>query len=98
MLLPREVQGLPVDREVHIAHHRPLFHPCVLPAARTSHFAQHLFDHEIDVAAAALVVQDADVFQADKRPEDLSRVGEDEGAFCLLAHTSSLEHLRHPIR
>jgi hypothetical protein len=52
-----------------------------------------LFDHELDLRPAALVVQHPDVFETDEGHEDLTRVNEDEGASCLEAHTSSLEHL-----
>lgn len=46
-----------------------------------------LFDHQIDVATVALVLDDPDVFQAHQGLEDLVRVSEDEGALCFLGHT-----------
>ena len=61
----------------------------------TADISYHLLDHQLDVRPAAFVVKDPDVFQPYKGLEDLSSVGEDEGAFCLLGHTSSVKHLRH---
>jgi hypothetical protein len=45
------------------------------------------------VSAAALVVQDPDVFEPHQGLDDVARVREDEGASCFLSHISSLEHL-----
>ena len=94
VLLPGQAHRRAVDGEVDVAHERALFHLGPTAAARTSDVVDDLLDHELHVRPAALVVQDADVFQAHEGLEDLARVREDEGASCLLAHTSSLKHLR----
>ena len=65
-----------------------------LRTGRTSHLTRHLFDHQLDVGAASLVVQDHHVFEAHQGREDLARVAKNEGASWLLGHTSSLKHLR----
>jgi len=75
-------------------HHRAFFDLGPCPAHRTAHVAWGLFDQQLDVGPMALVGQDLDVFQTHQGLEDLSRVVEDEGASCFLAHTSSLKRLR----
>ena len=39
-------------------------------------------------------MQDHDVFEAHERSEDLTMVEKNEGASCILGHTSSFKHLR----
>ena len=53
-----------------------------MPAAtaRTSGVVDDLLDHELDSGPRRRVVKDPDVLQTDERLEDLTRVGEDEGA------------------
>jgi hypothetical protein len=46
------------------------------------------------VGSSAFIANDADILQAHKRLEDLTRVDKDEGASCFLAHTTSLKRLR----
>ena len=67
-------------------------------AGGAAQFPHHLFDDKLDVAGVALVPQDAHVFQADERSQDLTRVGDDEGALCFLAHTSNFEAYAFPLK
>jgi hypothetical protein len=70
-----------------------------VPAAgRAGEHPYDLLDHQVDVGAAALVLKDQDVLQADQSLEDLSRVADNEGASRFLAHTSSLKRLRAAFR
>jgi len=41
------------------------------------HVADHLFDHQLDVGSTALEAHHRQVFEADQRLEDLTRVDED---------------------
>ena len=75
-------------------HDRALFDLGPLRAGRTREHAGHLLDHQLDVGTLAFVGQDADVFETYQRGEDLTRVDEDGGASWMLAHTTTLEHLR----
>ena len=50
--------------------------------------------HELDVGTSTYVGQDTDVFETHQRSEDLVRVDKDGGASRMLAHTTTLEHLR----
>ena len=84
MLSPRQPHRRAIDRQIDVANHGPLFHLRRLAADRTSHVADDLLDHELDIGTATFVVQDADVFQAHQRLEDLTRVGDDEGASCFV--------------
>ena len=73
-------------------HHRAFFDLGCSGARRTTDdLIEHLLDHQLDVRPAALVVQDPDVFEANQRLDDLTRVDEDEGASCFLAHNLKLE-------
>lgn len=74
--------------------HRTLFDLGAPAAGPTLHDAEYLFDHELDVGSAALIREDAHVFETHQGGEDLTRVDEDEGASWLLAHTTSLKRLR----
>jgi hypothetical protein len=65
-----------------------------LITARAAHVAEHLFDHQLDVGPETFVLEDRDVLEAHQGLEDLTRVDEDEGASCFLAHASSLKRLR----
>jgi hypothetical protein len=94
VLLPAKPHRRAIDGQVDVADDRALFDLGEATAARTSHLIGDLLDHQLDVRAATSIVKDADVFQADERLEDLTRVSDDEGASCLLAHTSSLKCLR----
>ena len=80
--------------EVDVTHHGTLFHPGPFPTGGTCNDVDHLLDHQLDVGSTASVVQDPDIFETHQGLENLARVAEDEGASCLLAHTSSLKHLR----
>ena len=73
---------------------RALFDPGQLGAERTSDVLDYLFDQELDAGSPTLVGEDADVFEAHQRPDDLARVGDDEGASWKLAHTTTMERLR----
>jgi len=60
----------------------------------THRIPDQLFDGQLDVGSASLVVQDHHVFEADEGLEYLAMVAKNEGASWLLGHTSSLNHLR----
>ena len=75
-------------------HHRAFFDLGGPPQIGQRTYAGHLLDHELDVGAAALIREDAHVFETHQGGEDLTRVDEDEGASWLLAHTTSLKRLR----
>jgi hypothetical protein len=94
VLLPGQRHWRAKDRKVHVVHHRTVFDLGSSSAGRTSDLAEHLLDHQLDVGPAALVVQDLDILEAHQGPEDFTRVADNEGASCFLAHTSSMEHLR----
>jgi hypothetical protein len=59
------------------------------PAGRTPHLVEYLLDRQLDVGPTALATQEAYVFEAHQRFEDLTRLDKDEGASCFLAHTST---------
>jgi hypothetical protein len=94
VLLPREPHRNSVDREIDVAHDRAFFDPGPSCAVRTADLVEHLLDHQFHVRSVALVTQDADVFETHQRMKDLTRLDQDEGASCFLAHTSSLKRLR----
>ena len=94
MFLPGETHRKAVDREVDVGDKGTLLDLGTAMALGTSNVGDDLFDAQLDVAGATLVVHHAHVFQANKRLEDFGRVGEDEGASSFLGHTSSLKHLR----
>jgi hypothetical protein len=73
---------------------RTLFDLGPLSAGGTSDLLDDLLDDELDVWASADIREDRDVFETHQGPDDLARVGDDEGAFGKLAHTTTLEHLR----
>ena len=60
----------------------------------THRIPDQLFDGQLDVGSASLVVQDHRVFESDEGLEYLAMVAKNEGASWLLGHTSSLNHLR----
>jgi hypothetical protein len=66
------------------------------PAAttRATKDVGHLLDQQFNLGTGPFVVKDLDVFQAHQGLDDLIRLGQDEGASCFLAHTSSLKRLR----
>jgi hypothetical protein len=72
---------------IHVVHHRAFFD---LGHSRTRRALGHLLDNQLEDWPAAMVVQDPDVFEADQGLDDLSRVDEDEGASCFLAHNLKL--------
>ena len=74
---------------------RALFDPGHLASRPDIGLADDLLDHELHVGAPSLVGEDPDVFEAHQGPDDLARVSDDEGASGKLAHTTTLEHLRH---
>jgi len=80
VLLPAKPHRSAIDGQVHVGHDRALFDLGESTTAGTSHLVYDLLDHQLDVGAATAVVKDADVFQADERLEDLTRVSDDEGA------------------
>jgi len=75
-------------------HHRTFFDHGPPMACRAKDDARYLFDHQLDVGTTALVAHDAHVFETHQGVEDLTRVDQDGGASCFLAHTSSLKRLR----
>ena len=79
--------------KVHVAHHRALLYLGATSTARAVHVIDGLLDHQLDVGAAPLVVQDAHVLQPHQSLKDLVSLAEDKGASCFLAHTSSLKRL-----
>ena len=95
VLAPSKAHWPAIDRKVDVGDERALFHLRRTATGRTSHVAHYLLDHELDVSCTASIVKDANVLQTHQGLEDLTRVGDDEGASALLAHTSSLRHLRH---
>ena len=95
VLSPAEAHRLAIDRQVDVGDKRSLLDQCRAATARTSLVGDHLLDDELNVRTSTFVVKDADVLQAHQGLEDLTRVGKDEGASVLLAHTSSLKRLRH---
>ncbi len=82
------------DRQVDVGDAGTLLHPGEGPAGVAADLAEDLLDDQRDVGTAALVGEDEDVLQASQGLDDLTRVGDDEGASGLLDHTSSLRHLR----
>ena len=74
--------------------HRAFFDLGHSMTGRTVHDTRGLLDHQRDVGSSAFIANDADILQAHKRLEDLTRVDKDEGASCFLAHTTSLKRLR----
>ena len=75
-------------------HHRTFFDLGPSRAGRARHGPGHLLDHHLNVATAALVLEDPDVFEAHQGQEDLSRVEKDECAPWFLAPTSSSKCVR----
>jgi hypothetical protein len=59
-------------------HHRTFFDLGAPGAGRTADVIGHLFDHQLDVGATALIREDAHVFEPDQGGKDLTRVDEDE--------------------
>jgi hypothetical protein len=94
MLAPRQVHRRAEHRQVHVPDHRAFLHPHTATAARTPRIRHHRLDHQIHLRPTPLVIQNADVLQPDQRLDNLARLGHDEGASNLLAHTSSLRRLR----
>jgi len=45
-----------------------------------------LFDHEGHLRTSTLVVQHSHIFEAHEGVENLARVGQDKGVFCLFSH------------
>lgn len=83
-----------VDRQADVAHERTILDLGQHPAGRIADLAHQLLDGQRDVGTSAFEVQNLDVFEAHEGSEDLGRVSDDVGASALLAHTSSLKHLR----
>src|SRR5580704_9803962 len=76
-------------------HHRTFLDPGLHGTRWAAHWIpDQLFDRQLDVGSASLVVQDHHVFEADEGLEYLAMVAKNEGASWLLGHTSSLKHLR----
>jgi hypothetical protein len=86
VLLPGQRHRAAVDGKVHVVHHRAFFDLRACGTRRAKDRPSHLLDHQLDDRPAALVVKHHDVFEADEGRKDLSRVDEDEGASCFLAH------------
>ena len=61
-------------------HDRAFFDLGHSRATRAAHLADDLLDHQLDIGATALVLHDLDVFEADEGLEDLTRLGQNEGA------------------
>ena len=95
VLLPGQRHGRAIDREVDVVDDRALLYSGLLSAGRTSDLLEHLLDHKLDAWSPSRIGEDADVFEAHQGPDDLARVSNDEGAAGKLAHTTTLEHLRH---
>ena len=74
VLFPGQGHGHAVDRRVDVAHHRSVFNLRPLATTGAGHRPHHLLDEQLDIGAAALVVQDADVFQAYQSGHYLIRV------------------------
>jgi hypothetical protein len=73
-------------------HHRAFFDLGRASTRRAKDdLIEHLLDHQLDVRPSALVLEHHDIFEADEGLEDLTRVNEDEGASCFLAHNLKLE-------
>jgi hypothetical protein len=84
-----------VDGQVDVVDHRALFDLGPPLTDGTANLGDNLLDHELDVGAPADVGENPDVFEAHHGPDDLDRVSDDKGAARKLAHTTTLEHLRH---
>ena len=95
VLLPTERHRGPIDGQVHVVDHRTFFDLSPPATDRAREHAGDLLDHQLDVGASTHVGEDADVFETHQRSEDLIRVDKDGGASGTLAHTTTLEHLRH---
>lgn len=80
--------------QVDVAHDRALLDVGQGPALGTAHVANHLFDEQFTLGSVTREVHDPDVFEPHQGCDDLTRVCDDEGALRLLAHTTSLKHLR----
>jgi hypothetical protein len=72
---------------------RALFDMGSLRAGRTSKLPEVLFDRELHVGPISAERENPDLFEAHQGPDDLARVGDDEGASGTLAHTTTPEHL-----
>ena len=94
MFLPGQAHRGAIDGQIDIVHDRALFDLGRPGAGRTADVAGHLLDHQLDVGTSTHVGQDADVFETYQGGEDLIRVDKDGGASRMLAHTTTLEHLR----
>src|ERR1700733_7639679 len=94
VLLPTERHRGPIDGQVHVVDHRTFFDLSPPATDRAREHAGDLLDHQLDVGTSTHVREDADVFETHQRSEDLVRVNKDGGASRMLAHTTTLEHLR----
>ena len=94
MLAPTQPHRGAIDRQIDIADHRAFLDTRRTTTARTTRVGHDLFNDQLDVATTTGIVQDPDVLQPNQRPQDLARLGHDEGTSNLLAHTSSLKRLR----
>jgi hypothetical protein len=71
-------------------HHRTFLDHGLFGTRWAAHWIpDQLFDNQLDVGSASLVVQDHHVFEADEGLEYLAMVAKYEGASWLLGHTSS---------
>ena len=94
VLLPGQRHGHPIDGKVHVVHDGAIFDLGPAVAPRTVDDPGLLLDHQRHVRTTTLIGDDANVLQAHQGMEDLTRVGKDEGASSLLAHTTMLKRLR----
>ena len=67
----------------------PYLDETLVVVAQDGRSRAHRRGGELHVPAGPAVMDHSDVLQADKGPNDLARLGHDEGASNLLAHTSS---------
>ena len=95
VLLPGQRHRGAVDGQVDVVHDRAFFDLGPVSTERTREHPGDLLDHELDVGPEAFIREDAHVFETHQGGEDLTRVDKDEGASGTLAHTTTLEHLRH---
>ena len=94
VLSPGEFHWFGENRQIDVGDDRAILHPRDAPARRAADLGEDLFNDEREVGTAALVGENANVLQSHQGLDDLTRVGDDEGASGLLDHTSSLRHLR----
>jgi hypothetical protein len=63
VFLPGQRHWCPIDREVHLVHHRAFFDLGRSMAPRATDLALYLLDHQLDVGTTALISQDHDIFE-----------------------------------